>query len=101
MPASKLTKLTKITTKSLTPEKAMERVVEQFVNGKLRDEIVSAAKEGKNGVNVEVPVEAYDNLTLFYVICDRYLKPLGYKSIGSHDGGGMYNTLGVSWKKKG
>lgn len=77
-------------------KKDMTKIVEQFINSDLSDAIISSSGPS---VNQEIPIDAYSDLALFYKLCDEALSPLGYKSSESHDGGGMYNTLFVSWKK--
>jgi hypothetical protein len=47
-------------------------------------------------VNIPVPMPAYRNLEGFCRTCRPMLK--GYKVSISHDGGGQYNTLCVSWE---
>jgi hypothetical protein len=75
-------------------EPIMSEVVENFINGKLS----YAIQHSKGGcVNIEIPTVAYNDLKLFYQLCADALTPLGYKSEQSHDGGGMYSTLCVSW----
>jgi hypothetical protein len=94
MPASKLFQIKRIPQKSFS----FEKLVDTFIGGKLSTAIVEAVKEGHNQVNVEVPTEAYRDLNKFYEIANQRLTSLGYTSQKSHDGGGMYNTLFVTWK---
>ena len=73
---------------------SMELVVERFINS----EVLSSIEQSNYQiVNVQVPFAAYENLDLFYSICEQVLAPLGYKSRADHEGGGMYNTLSVRW----
>jgi len=74
----------------------MANIVEAFINGKVKRAIEMTEFDG---VNVEVPIEAYSNTDQFYTLCKDALEPLGYTAERSHDGGGMYDTLYVSWKK--
>ena len=74
----------------------MKNVVVNFINGKVKNDIAAAKSYG---VSVEVPIEAYNNLPEFYQLCAEALTPLGYRCEESHDGGGMYNTLYVTWKE--
>lgn len=82
-------------------ETSIRKVAFTFMNGKLKEAINEAivyesADTARTTVNVEVPIEAYSNEE-FYTICIAELKKLGYKASKSHDGGGMYSTLCVSW----
>ena len=70
--------------------------VERFINGKLKNEIVTTTY---HSVNTALPIEAYEDLDGFVKICKDILTPLGYEADRSHDGGGMYDTLCVTWKK--
>ena len=76
-------------------------VVKRFLDGPILEAIDAAQDEpSRSCVNVEVPHEAYADLPAFYKLCAEALKPLGYKSEESQDGGNMYNTLCVTWKPK-
>jgi hypothetical protein len=72
----------------------MTKIAATFINGKLKKAIANAEE---NSVNEQIPFEAYEDSKTFYAECQRLLKPLGYKSSESHDGGGMYSTLCVEW----
>jgi len=100
MPASKLFQITRSLVTSTIPQKSFsfETLVDTFIDGKLSTAIVEAVKKGHNRVNVEVPIEAYRDLNKFYEIANQRLTNLGYTSQKSHDGGGMYDTLFVTWK---
>ena len=77
------------------------QLAEKFLEGKVADAIKgSIHNEHAKGVNVEIPVGAYSDLKQFVVICSEILRPLGYTCELSHDGGGMYPTLYVSWEIK-
>lgn len=95
-PASKLNKIKP----KIKVDRTMTVVVNDFLDGELFDAIVEAVQNNENGVNIEVPNDAYRDLETFYSIAISKLKKLGYDAISSHDGAGMYNTIGVSWKKK-
>lgn len=75
----------------------MKQIVRKYLNGPVKEAIQKA--EGTS-VNVEVPSGAYENDKYFYRLCDEALSPLGYKCGPSHDGGGMFSTLWVTWEKK-
>lgn len=90
--ASKFKRKTKEVEK--TKKISMETIVERFINSEVQSAI---ERSSYPSINVEVPFDAYGDLNLFYALCDKALAPLGYKSADSHDGGGMYNTLCVSW----
>ena len=74
----------------------MEQVVEQYLNGPILVAIQNA--KPSKCVNIAIPTEGYEDSAKFYAVCAAALKPLGYKAEQSHDGGGMYSTLCVSWK---
>jgi hypothetical protein len=74
---------------------SMARVVEKFINGPLKKEILEADSDG---VNVAIPHEAYQDDDLFYMLCIEELTKLGYHATRSHDGGGMYDTIYVDWE---
>lgn len=76
---------------------SLKKIVAQFLNGPVREAIAEAEEQS---VNVEVPIRAYEDMPGFYSLCENALKPLGYQCEQSHDGGGMYSTLYVSWNKK-
>jgi hypothetical protein len=83
-----------------TREVNMRKVVIDFLNGIVFNEINTITNESPTttGLNIAVPNEAYANLVEFYVIASHELTKLGYTSAKSHDGGGMYDTLWISWK---
>ena len=85
-------------TKLSIKEASIRNVAITFLNGKLK-EAINSSSENSTGVNVEVPMEAYSN-DEFYKICIEELGKLGFTAEKSHDGGGMYSTLYVSWKVK-
>jgi len=79
----------------------MLSVVQRFINGPLKTNIEDAlCYTDRYGINEQVPHEAYRNLPLFYKLCSEALTPLGYSCEESHDGGGMFSTLYVSWAPK-
>jgi hypothetical protein len=82
--------------KAEAKEQNMINVARIFINGPLK--VAIEATDGET-VNVEVPADAYRDLNLFYGLCMQALNPLGYTCEESHDGGGMYNTLYVTWKE--
>ena len=93
---------------------SLDQVVEKFINEKIQNAIALVKNnsdctphkvtkgpfKGSRvfGVNVEVPLEAYGQTKDFYKLCVDTLTPLGYHAEESHDGGGMYSTLYVTWK---
>lgn len=77
-------------------EMSMETIVKIYLRLWIVPRLENA-EEGQTCVNEEIPTEAYRDMPLFYSICKKILKPLGYKSEESHDGGGMFSTLCVSW----
>jgi hypothetical protein len=80
-------------------ESSVRKVAYTFLNGKLKDAINEAIINDGTSANVEVPSEAYgQNGKEFYTICIAELTKLGYEAKQSHDGGGMYSTLQVSWR---
>jgi hypothetical protein len=83
-----------------TREVNMRKVVIDFLNGTVFDEIntVTTDSPTTTGLNIVVPHEAYNNLNEFYTIASHELTKLGYTSERSHDGAGMYDTLWISWK---
>ena len=78
---------------------SVRTIVEKFLNGKVKDAI-AASGEASRGVNVEVPIEAYQHDAEFYRLCSEECAKLGFTGEKSHDGGGMYSTLYVSWEAK-
>lgn len=84
-------------TKLTIKEKSTETAVQNFLNGKVRDEMNEAIENDHDSVNTEVPIEAYGNEKFFELAIDEMTK-LGYHAEQSHDGGGMYSTLFVSWQ---
>ncbi len=83
----------------------MKATVMAFLDGPIWEAIQSRLEQnataGRNAyysVNVQVPSAAYSDSKAFYSICKEELTKLGYKSEESHDGGGMYSTLAVSWE---
>ena len=84
--------------KPVTPDLKIEKLVEKFLNGKVRTAILLAQKQNYKSTMVEVPMGAYEYGTKFYEVCAKALAPLGYVTAQSHDGGGMYSTLSVCWK---
>jgi hypothetical protein len=79
-------------------EKDLIDIVNEFINGKLREEIMRAVENGRNRVHVEVPIKAYTlGLDKFYAMTIETLQSLEYTAQPSHDGGGMYNTIYVEW----
>jgi hypothetical protein len=72
----------------------MDAVVQNFLNTRIKEAIV--ASDGVS-VNVKAPALTSQNKELFLKLCSKYLTPLGYNCQMSHDGGGMYSTLFVSW----
>ena len=80
-------------------EHKLEAIVAYFLNGAVKQEIIAASSEGGKSINIAIPTEAYgEDNKKFYALCASQLKPLGYKAEQSHDGGGMYSTLCVTWK---
>lgn len=77
-------------------ELSMETIVKIYLRLKIVP-LLENAEEGQTCINEAIPTEAYGDTLLFYSICKKILKPLGYKSEESHDGGGMFSTLCVSW----
>ncbi len=75
-----------------------EELAQIFVNGKLRKDIETAIDDNLESVNTEVPFESYRCMKKFVEECKKILVPLGYTAEESHDGGGMYGTLYVTWK---
>ncbi len=72
------------------------KIALKFLEGKMKAAILASSN---NFAMVEIPVEAYSCANEFYKICAEELAPLGYTAEESHDGGGMYSTLAVSWGK--
>jgi hypothetical protein len=79
------------------PKRNMSSVVKRFLEGDVLDGVLDAQLHNRDGVNVKVPSEAYNDLNEFYKLCDGVLKPLGYYPARSDDGAGQYNTLFISW----
>ena len=77
-----------------------EKIVEKFLNGPIRDAILSAQNQypARKHVNVEIPIDAYIVSGDFYKICATALEPFGYKSQQGNDYVGMYATLEVYWE---
>jgi cobalamin biosynthesis protein CobT len=96
IPTAKKLKTTK--TKQQTQTAKLEKVVARFLNETIKADLIQAAEQGNTSINTEVPTEAYADSKTFYRLCQEALQPLGYKAEESHDGGGMYSTLAVSWK---
>lgn len=80
-------------------EPTVAQIVKAYLNGPIDKAIKEAHSEGRNSINVEIPIDAYGEKE-FYPMCIGLLGALGYKAGESHDGGGMYGTLSVSWPKK-
>ena len=75
--------------------KAAEAVVEKFINGPLKKAI--DASETFSAC-AETPGEFYSHGNLCYTICERTLNELGYGFNRTHDGGGMYEVIQVTWQ---
>ena len=74
-------------------QEPINKVVKQFVENKILPAVLAATY---NQVNIEVPSRAYADLNAFCDLC-KQLIPSDYEVGISYDGGGMYNTLSVSW----
>lgn len=75
-------------------EEAFLKIVEKFMNETVLP-LVLTSEAGY--VSVKVPSEAYRDLEKFENRCKSII-PAGYDVGISHDGGGEYNTLVVSWE---
>ena len=73
----------------------MEKVVEHFINTKILADLKQVTDS--KCINTQIPYNAYTNLEEFYRICEREMGNLGYTAERSSDGGGMYDTLCVTW----
>ena len=73
---------------------SMSALARRFINGKLRKAILESDSDC---VNEAIPIDAYKDIDLFATVVEGSLRPLGYHCERSHDGGGMYDTIFVSW----
>lgn len=79
-------------------EESKKAPLRQIVKHYIRNEIAQALNEADGTcINEPIPSEAYSDIPKFIRYCQVMLKPLGYKAERSNDGGGMYDTLCVSW----
>lgn len=79
------------------PKVNIKKLAEDFVDGPLREDIEASICEGDNYANTQVPSGTYGRMDQFIKECRKLLKPMGYTAEESHDGGGIYTTVFVSW----
>lgn len=83
--------------KRLGQKQAIQQVAERFIN-QLVETVESAFNNNRSSVTVEYPKDlSPDNMSLFTEETAMLLRPLGYKVTQTHDGGGIYAMLHISW----
>lgn len=86
--------------KSVTPKESKESILRRaaraFIETVIVPEMDKVTGTDATCVVKEVPSEAYTDLDAFSRYCALEL-PEDYNVSISHDGGGVYNTLVVSW----
>jgi hypothetical protein len=87
---------------------AHKKKIEKWIDEKLLPQLqyhkpkIDLKKRTVSGcVGVECPMEYYghDGITAakWKEIYESIIKPLGYEPVYTHDGGGMYAVVGVTW----
>lgn len=79
-------------------KQTLKNLVTNWLNTKVLLEIKKALDIDHNSIMLRIPYEAYRFEKEFYAEVQRQIEPLGYTSEKSHDGGGMYDTVLISWK---
>ena len=100
----KASELRKKRTKAIRLKKtSLKTFVTNWLNTSVLPEINDALEDPDykaHGILVRSPHESYEWGKAFYAEVQKQLKPLGYKSDETHDGGGMYACTYISWAKE-
>jgi hypothetical protein len=104
--AIKLPAADNLATSKVPKEPALKKLVEKWINEKLVPKVmdhnsqIDLKKRTVEGmVYLEAPHDYYGKTQKEWKEhFEIFIVPLGYTPIYTHDGGGMYDVVGVKWK---